>query len=115
MEDVFLRLSTEKHIQVQGVHWAALINAYGCVQKDLEKSIAIFDSIATHPTTKRSGLLLPDAIVYESMINVLVTLRRTDLIGGYLDRLTASGIHMTLGRMLGSNSIQAEIIYTIVS
>ncbi|KAL5530781.1 hypothetical protein ACEPAF_7039 [Sanghuangporus sanghuang] len=95
MEDVFLKLSADRNVQVQGVHWAALINAWGCVQKDLNKSISIFDSIASHPTTHRSGLVLPDAIVYESMINVLVTLRRTDLISAYLERLRNSGIHMT--------------------
>ncbi|EJD00786.1 uncharacterized protein FOMMEDRAFT_125211 [Fomitiporia mediterranea MF3/22] len=95
MEDVFLQLTKDKRVQVQGVHWAALINAWGCIQKDLNRAISIFDSIASHPTTQRSGLVLPDAIVYESMINVLVTLRRTDLIPSYLERLSASGIHMT--------------------
>ncbi|KAH8115752.1 hypothetical protein DFH11DRAFT_1507193 [Phellopilus nigrolimitatus] len=95
MEDVFSKLVTDKRAQVQGVHWAALINAWGCVQKDLSKAMSIFDSIAAHPTTQRSSAAVPDAIVYEAMINVLVTLRRTDLIPTYLERLTASGIHMT--------------------
>ncbi|KAI5119625.1 hypothetical protein M0805_007889 [Coniferiporia weirii] len=95
MEDVFSRLVNDRRAQVQGVHWAALINAWGCVQKDLGKAISIFDSIATHPATRRSSAALPDAIVYEAMMNVLVTLRRADLIPTYLDRFAKSGIHMT--------------------
>ncbi|THH04931.1 hypothetical protein EW145_g5167 [Phellinidium pouzarii] len=95
MEDVFSKLIRDRRVQTEGVHWAALINAWGCVQKDLDKAISIFDSIAMHPTTLQSGLSNPDAIVYESMINVFVTLRRTDLIPAYLDRFSASGNHMT--------------------
>lgn len=95
MENVFSQLVSEPRIRIAGVHWAALINANGCVQKNLEKAIEIFNSIATHPSTRRAGCTLPDAIVYEAMINVLVTLRRTDLIPEYLERLTSSGIHIT--------------------
>ena len=95
MEDVFARLVADRNVQVQGVHWASLINAWGCVKKDLNRAIEIFDSIQLHPSTKQSGLRLPDAVTYESMINVLVTLRRTDLMPEYLERLASSGVHMT--------------------
>ena len=95
MEDVFARLVSDRAVQVQGVHWAALINSYGCVKKDLNKAVEVFDSIPTHASTQRSKLRLPDAVTYESMINVLVTLRRTDLMPEYLERLTSSGVHMT--------------------
>ena len=95
MEDVFSRLITDRRLQVSGVHWASLINSYGCVQKDLSKAITVFDSIEHHPSSVRSGVRMPDALCYEAMLNVLVTLRRTDLIPTYLERLNNSGIHMT--------------------
>lgn len=95
MEDVFSRLVTDRRLQVMGVHWASLINSYGCVLKDFSKAADIFDSIEHHPTTTKSGVKMPDALCYEAMLNVLVTLRRTDLIPAYLKRLNDSGIHMT--------------------
>ncbi len=95
MEDVFGQLVKSRIVRVQGVHWAALINAYGCVMKDLDKAMNIFNAIAEHPTTKESGSKLPDAVTFESLINVLVTLRRTELVPEVLERLSASGIHMT--------------------
>jgi len=80
---------------VQGSHWAALINAYGCVDKDLDKVIAVFDSIEKHPSTLTSRAQLPDAVTFEALINVFVTLHRTDLVPTYLERLRRSGVHMT--------------------
>ncbi|OBZ66539.1 Pentatricopeptide repeat-containing protein 5, mitochondrial [Grifola frondosa] len=95
MESVFERLIAEPNVAVQGTHWAALINAWGCVQKDLDKALSIFDSIADHPTTKRTGASLPDAVVFEALMNTLITLRRADLIPAYTERLQAYGVHMT--------------------
>ena len=95
MQQVFDDLVADRNVAVQGTHWAALINAWGCVQKDLDQAVAIFDSIATHPTTNPRGAPMPDAVVYEAMINTLVTLRRMDLVPAYIDRLRASGVHMT--------------------
>ncbi|KAI0751753.1 hypothetical protein C8Q80DRAFT_1098904 [Daedaleopsis nitida] len=95
MQKVFDDLVADQSVSVQGTHWAALINAYGCVHKNLDKALAAFDSIATHSTTVAQGSALPDAVVYEALINTLVTLRRMDLVPAYLERLQASGIHMT--------------------
>ncbi|KLO17511.1 hypothetical protein SCHPADRAFT_846456 [Schizopora paradoxa] len=95
MEGVFNRIAKDQSVRVQGVHWAALINAYGCVMKDFDKAMSIFDSIPNHPTTKLSGTKLPDAVTFESLINVLITLRRTDVVPEVLQRLSSSGIHMT--------------------
>ncbi|TDL14654.1 hypothetical protein BD410DRAFT_902955 [Rickenella mellea] len=95
MEDVFDRIVKDPNVSVQGVHWAALINAYGCVSKDLDKAINVFDSIETHPTTVKSHSSLPDAVTYEAIFNVLVTRRRADLIPQFADRLANSNIHMT--------------------
>ncbi len=95
MEDVFNRLLNDPSLAVLGTHWAALINAWGCVRKDLDKAIQIFDSIPDHPSTQQSGARLPDAVVFEALINVLVTLRRTDLTPVYTSKLSSYGIHMT--------------------
>jgi hypothetical protein len=127
MEVVFGKLKKDKHVDVQGTHYASLINAYGCVQRDLEKAIAVFDSVPSSPpsssasasasptsssaspttssvtpssassttpssTTSTNAL---DAIVFESIINVLVQHRRTDLIPSYITKMTDAGVHMT--------------------
>ncbi|KZS90973.1 hypothetical protein SISNIDRAFT_518634, partial [Sistotremastrum niveocremeum HHB9708] len=94
MEDIFAALVADRQVQVNGTHWAALINSYGCAQKNLEKALAIFDSIPTHPSTQPHSNL-PDAVVYEALINVLVTLHQTDLIPSYLARLRRAQVHMT--------------------
>ena len=94
MEQTFATLCADKSVQVQGTHWGSLINAYGCVQKDLDRAIEVFESIESHPST-RKGSPMPDAVAYEALINVSVTLRRTDLIPVYMDRFRSSGVHMT--------------------
>ncbi|KAI0706863.1 hypothetical protein C8T65DRAFT_708697 [Cerioporus squamosus] len=88
MEKVFQDLVADSSVSVQGTHWAALINAYGC-------ALQTFDSIATHPSTNPRNGPMPDAVVYEALINTLVTLRRMDLMPTYIERLHASGVHMT--------------------
>lgn len=94
MESTFKALEADKHVAINGTHWAALINAYGCAKKDLDKAISIFESIAFHPSS--AAAQLPNAICFEALFNVLVTLRRSDLIPEYLGRLKKSGkIHMT--------------------
>ncbi|KAI0084208.1 hypothetical protein BDY19DRAFT_1096614 [Irpex rosettiformis] len=95
MEKVFEQLLADHDLTVNGAHWASLIHAYGCVQKDLDKAIAIFESIKDHPSTKRSGAALPDAVAFEALINVFNTVRRTDLIPQYVAKLDQYGIHMT--------------------
>jgi pentatricopeptide repeat protein len=94
MEDVFKRIEASRNAYLQSSHWAALINAYGCVLKDLDKAISIFESIPSHPSANR-GTPLPDSVTYESLISVLVTHKRMDLAQSYLARLQASGVHMT--------------------
>jgi len=94
MEQTFATLCADKSVQVLGTHWGSLINAYGCVQKDLDRAVEVFESIASHPSTRKDGPM-PDAVSYEALINVFVTLRRTDLIPLYMDRFQSSGVHMT--------------------
>ena len=94
MEQTFATLCADKSVQVLGSHWGSLINAYGCVQKNLDRAIEVFESIASHPSTRKASPM-PDAVSYEALINVFVTLRRTDLVPVYMDRFQSSGVHMT--------------------
>lgn len=95
-EETFKKIESSTEVTLQGTHWAALINAYGCVLKDLDKAISIFDSIASHPSARRNPLNpLPDAVTYESLINVFVINKRMDHAVTYLAKLQASGVHMT--------------------
>lgn len=89
MEEVFESLQRDTNVEVQGTHFATLINAYGCVQKDLDKAVEIFHSIASYPRVQL------DAIVFEALINALVAHRRTDLIPEYISQMNAAGVHMT--------------------
>lgn len=93
MEETFKAIESSPEVSLQGTHWAALINAYGCVLKDLDKALITFNSISSHPSSH--GAALPDAVAYESLINVLISHKRMDLVPIYLERLRSSGVHMT--------------------
>ena len=95
MERVFEEVTSGPKPAVQGTHWASLIHSVGCVQKDLNQALALFNSIADHPSSHQSGAQLPDAVVFESLISVLSAHRRVDLIPTYLSQLKNLGIHMT--------------------
>lgn len=90
MEQVFEQLQKDVTVPIQGSHFAALINAYGCVQKDLSKTVKFFHSI---PSYHRAQPV--DAVVFEAMINALVANRRTDLIPEYLEKMRDAGVRMT--------------------
>lgn len=90
MEKIFEDLRHDSKVEIQGNHFSTLINAYGCVQKDLNKAIEIFDSIPSYPRAQPI-----DAVVFEAMINVLVAHRRTDLVPEYISKMNAAGVHMT--------------------
>ncbi|KAI6099048.1 hypothetical protein F5141DRAFT_1144286 [Pisolithus sp. B1] len=95
-EETFKKVESSAETSLQSTHWAALINAYGCVLKDLDKAISVFNSIASHPSARRNPLNpLPDAVTYESLINVFVIHKRMDHVRTYLAKLQASGVHMT--------------------
>jgi hypothetical protein len=48
------------------------------VNKDLDKAISIFNMIPTHPDTRNTLEILPDAVTFEALINVLVALKYID-------------------------------------
>ncbi|KAF8996793.1 hypothetical protein BDQ17DRAFT_1363957 [Cyathus striatus] len=73
MEEVFQELRNAPDVKLQGIHFAALINSYGCVQKNVDKAIEVFESI---PSYKVPEAL--DAVVFEAIFN-----------------MAAAGVHMT--------------------
>ncbi|TFK24226.1 hypothetical protein FA15DRAFT_641381 [Coprinopsis marcescibilis] len=93
MEVVFEQLKNDRRVHLQGTHFASLINAYGCVLKDLDKAIAAFESISSY--TVQGMPLKPDAVVYEAVVNALVANKRTDLIPSFMERMSADQVHMT--------------------
>ncbi|GAA5841490.1 hypothetical protein JCM11251_007158 [Rhodosporidiobolus azoricus] len=96
MQQVFAGLVADKKVKVSGAHWAALINAYGVVAKDVDRAIAIFDSIAAHPTTRNNpNGPLPDAVVYEALLNGLIANGKAELCDQYLEEMRTKGVRMT--------------------
>ncbi|KAJ7039922.1 hypothetical protein C8F04DRAFT_282756 [Mycena alexandri] len=90
MEQVWEALQADPSVEIQGNHFASLINAYGCVQRDLDKAIAVFNAIPNYPHAPAR-----DALVFEAMINALVAHRRTDLMPEYISLMQREGVHMT--------------------
>ncbi|KAF7348458.1 hypothetical protein MVEN_01362800 [Mycena venus] len=90
MEQIWEALRADPSVELQGNHFATLINAYGCVQRDLDKAIAVFNSIPGFPRAPPR-----DALVFEAMVNALVAHRRTDLMPEYVALMHSEGVHMT--------------------
>lgn len=99
---VFSELVAHRGVTVSGAHWASLLTAYGVHARQLDRALALFDSIASHPTSRRSArdaapdaLPQPDAVVYEALLNVLLANERADLCDQYLDEMRRRGVRMT--------------------
>ncbi|KAK4703537.1 hypothetical protein P7C70_g2681, partial [Phenoliferia sp. Uapishka_3] len=91
---IFAALVKDRNVTVTGAHWASLINSWGSVSKDLERARSIFNSIATHPSTTANSNL-PDAVVYEALLNACIANGRSDLCNEYLQDMKNKGIHIT--------------------
>lgn len=94
MERLFAHLQNDRKVSVTGAHYASLINAYGCVAKDLDRAIATFESIPANAPHKASPIL-PDVLCYEALFLVFVAHKRPDLVATYLRRFKASHMQMT--------------------
>ncbi|BGP23924.1 pentatricopeptide repeat protein [Rhodotorula toruloides] len=95
-QQVFAQLVRDRGVTVNGSHWASLITAYGVSAKDLDRAQAIFDSISHHPSTRRNpNGRLPDAVVYEALLNACIANDRHELVDQYLERMRAEGVRMT--------------------
>ncbi|KAF9078125.1 hypothetical protein BDP27DRAFT_1310822 [Rhodocollybia butyracea] len=90
MEQVFQQIVDNQRIELQGAHFASLINAYGCAAKDLDRALVAYNSIFDHP---RKPVI--DALVFEAIANVCVVHRRVDLIPQIVAKMNDVGVHMT--------------------
>ncbi|KAH0587070.1 hypothetical protein H2248_005889 [Termitomyces sp. 'cryptogamus'] len=79
------KLKADKTVPVQDIHYASLLNAHGCVSKDLDKAIEIFNNME----------IMPNALVYEALFNVFVAHHRIDLIQQYITKMQLEGVRMT--------------------
>ncbi|GAA5964857.1 hypothetical protein JCM3765_005803 [Sporobolomyces pararoseus] len=96
MQQVFAKLANNDRVTVTGAHWASMITAYGAVAKDLDRAIAIFDSISHHPSTRGNpNGPLPDAVVYEALVNALLVNDKPELCDKYLEEMKNKGVRMT--------------------
>lgn len=90
MEQVFQQIVNNQRIELQGTHFASLINAYGCAAKDLDKALAAYNSVFHHPRRP-----VVDALVFEAIANVCVAHRRIDLMPQIVAKMNEVGVHMT--------------------
>jgi hypothetical protein len=88
MERIWEALRADNRVEIQGNHFATLINTYGCVQEDIDKAIAVFNSIPGFPRVPPR-----DAFVFEALINALVAHCRTDM-PEYIALMHSEGVHM---------------------
>ncbi|GAA5860412.1 hypothetical protein JCM8547_000296 [Rhodosporidiobolus lusitaniae] len=96
MQKVFERIVNDRRVSVSGAHWAAMINAYGVVAKDVDRALAIFDSISAHPSAVNNpNGPLPDAVVYEALLNALIANGKAELCDQYLREMHEKGVRMT--------------------
>lgn len=92
MNRVFGELCADRKVPVQGTHWASLITAFGLHSGDVDKALAVFESIGAHPSTKSS---VPEPVVWEAILNVLGQRGTLDQLEGMRARLDASGARST--------------------
>uniref|UniRef100_A0A0K3CE59 BY PROTMAP: gi/342320904/gb/EGU12842.1/ Proteophosphoglycan 5 [Rhodotorula glutinis ATCC 204091] n=1 Tax=Rhodotorula toruloides TaxID=5286 RepID=A0A0K3CE59_RHOTO len=90
---IFAELVEAEGIAVSSSHWASLIRAYGVLGKDLERAQAIFESIKDHATTlSNPNSRLPDAVIYEAILNSCTANKGYDLADQYLVRMDEAGL-----------------------
>lgn len=92
MNRVFGELCADRKVPVQGTHWASLITAFGLHANDVTKALAVFESIATHPSTTSA---VPEPVVWEAILNVLGQKGNLEQLESMRARLDASGARPT--------------------
>lgn len=72
LNKVFETIVNDPRVTVSGTHWASLVHSAGCVEKDVDAAVTIFDSIELHSSNRKGQL--PDAIVFEgTLVHSVVT------------------------------------------
>ncbi|KAK8861230.1 hypothetical protein IAR55_002049 [Kwoniella newhampshirensis] len=84
MERVFAELVADRHVHVQGTHWASLITAHGIYANDLTRAVEIFDSAPSR-----------EAVVWEAMLNVLSQRGTVEELENMRKRMIESGAQPT--------------------
>jgi len=87
MEKVFDALRADPRIQVQGTHWASLIQCYGSRLQNLDKATEVWKT-----SLASSG---PDPIAFEALLTAFFDAKRPDLIRQHVDSMQGSGLRMT--------------------
>jgi pentatricopeptide repeat protein len=95
LQAVFNELCQDPQVPVQGVHWASLITAYGDIARDVEKALAIFEGIPTHPASRGTVNIQNEAVVWEALLGVLGTRGTLSQMETYSQRLRESGAKIT--------------------
>jgi pentatricopeptide repeat protein len=93
MNRVFHDLCHDREVSVQGTHWASLVTAHGIHAGDLEGALEVFNSIATHPSTRRNSV--PEPVVWEAIINVVGQVGSLEQLVALHEQLAASGAQST--------------------
>ncbi|KIL62601.1 hypothetical protein M378DRAFT_12686 [Amanita muscaria Koide BX008] len=78
-----------RSLSILGIHLTSLINAYGCVVKDLAKVQSSFDYLSISPYAQAAY-----AVVYKAMIDARVGNKKADLIEGYMTKMKEQGARM---------------------
>ena len=95
LEHTFRELAAHQKLKVQGTHWASLITSYGVYQKIPAKAREVFDSIASHPSTRRFKAELPDAVCLEALVGVYAAHNQYQDMHQALHHAAQRGIHLT--------------------
>lgn len=93
LDQVFQSVQKDSHVHLESSHWAALIKGHAKV--NLNKALEIFTTISEHPTTLASLMPYPDYVVFEALLEVLVTHKRSDLYDFFIEGLGNRGVPMT--------------------
>lgn len=75
--------------QPEGVHYAALVHAKGCVQHDMDGARKVFD------TALRSDNIRPQACLYQALFEGMVANHRVNDTPALLENMKSRGVEMT--------------------
>nr|XP_025349839.1 hypothetical protein BCV69DRAFT_296659 [Pseudomicrostroma glucosiphilum]PWN22679.1 hypothetical protein BCV69DRAFT_296659 [Pseudomicrostroma glucosiphilum] len=89
MNELFARLLRDRTVDVAGPHWASLITCYGLHLGDIPRCQQIFRSISL-----KTGSA-PDAVAYESLLQVYAHHGKVDLINSLLAEMVRCNVART--------------------
>lgn len=100
-----LRTIRQDGEQVTTAHYAALVHAYGCVQRNVALAVQTFEAIYKEPVmapkrskgrhTPTASRLTPDDVAYQALLETFVANHRMDEARTYIDRMVREGVALT--------------------